>query len=46
MKTKRFSTKDGVVFYKDENGRLISFNMKAVKAAITEDISRNDLPID
>ena len=46
MKTKLFSTKDGVVLYEDENGKLISSNMKAVKAAITEDIKRNDIPID
>lgn len=43
MKTKPFSTKDGV---EDENGVLTSFNMKAVKAAITEDINRNDILID
>ena len=46
MKTKLFSTKDGVTLYEDENGKLISSNMKAVKAAITEDIKRNDIPID
>lgn len=46
MKTKPFSTKDGVVLYEDENGVLTSFNMKAVKAAITEDINRNDILID
>ena len=46
MKTKLFSTKDGVILYEDENGRLISSNMKAIKAAMTEDIKRNDIPID
>lgn len=46
MKTKLFSTKDGVVLYEDENGRLISSNMKAVKAAIMEDIKMNDIPFD
>lgn len=46
MKTKLFSTKDGVVFYEDENGRLISSDMKAIKVAIMEDINRNDIPID
>lgn len=46
MKTELFSTKDGVVLYEDENGVLTSSNMKAVKAAITEDINRNDVPID
>lgn len=46
MKTKLFSTKDGVILYEDENGKLISSNMKEVKAAITEDIKRNDIPFD
>ena len=46
MKTKLFSTKDGVILYEDENGRLISSNMKAVKAAITKDIKRNNIPFD
>ena len=46
MKTKLFSTKDGVALYEDENGRLISSNMKAVKAAMMEDIKRNDIPFD
>ena len=46
MKTKLFSTKDGVVLYEDENGRLISSNMKAVKAAMMEDIKKNDIPFD
>ena len=46
MKTKLFSIKDGVVLYEDKNGRLISSNMKAVKAAITEDIKRSDIPFD
>lgn len=46
MKTELFSTKDGVVLYEDENGVLISSNMKAVKAAIMEDINGNDVPID
>lgn len=36
MKTKLFSTKDGAVLYEDENGRLISSNMKAVKAAMNK----------
>lgn len=46
MKTELFSTKDGDVLYEDENGVLTSSNMKAVKAAIMEDINRNDVPID
>ena len=46
MKTKLFSTKDGVTLYEDENGRLISSNMKAVKAAIIKDIKRSDIPFD
>ena len=46
MKTKLFSTKDGVILYEDENGRLVSSNMKAVKAAMMEDIKRNDIPFD
>lgn len=46
MKTKLFSTKYGVVLYEDENGRLVSSNMKAVKAAMMEDIKRNDIPFD
>lgn len=46
MKTELFSTKDGVVLYEDENRRLISSDMKAIKVAIMEDINRNDIPID
>lgn len=46
MKTKLFSTKDGVVLYEDENGVLTSSNMKAVKTAITEDIKMDDIPFD
>lgn len=46
MKTKLFSTKDGVILYEDENGKLVSSNMKAVKAAMIEDIKRNDIPFD
>ena len=46
MKTELFSTKDSVVLYEDENGRLISSDMKAIKVAIIEDINRNDIPID
>ena len=46
MKTKLFSTKDGVVLYEDENGKLVSSNIKAVKAAIMEDIKRNYIPFD